>query len=216
MTGGVEPHSLDVTAKLAPERGAPTHDTRPSPQVVEDLVDGVLVHDVEEVLPVDEATESASDEIEVGRGRLVRCIRLARHGSSITRRHRACGLPLRAPPRSRLEPRPHREKLAPHTRTSTARSIRRPRAGGRSRASKPREVKDRLARSHAPPGSPPRRGAPRRDGAILKSSYSEPIPALAPSKSPLHNAGTATHGPSPRHRRCQDYFNWLSLLPRRF
>src|SRR5580698_7454465 len=38
--------------------------------------------------------------------------------SSITRRHRACGLPLRAPPRSRLEPRPHRERLAPHTRAT--------------------------------------------------------------------------------------------------
>jgi len=74
MVGGVEPDGLDVTAKLAHERGAPTHDTRPSPLVVEDLVDGVLVHDVKEVLPVDEVTESASDEIEVGRGRLVRCI----------------------------------------------------------------------------------------------------------------------------------------------
>src|SRR5580704_1748588 len=84
MVGSVELDGLDVTAKLAHERGASAHDTRPSPEVVEDLVDGVLVHDVEEVLPVDEVTERASDEIEVGRSRPVRCVGMAGHGSSIT------------------------------------------------------------------------------------------------------------------------------------
>jgi hypothetical protein len=68
MVSGVELDGLDVSAKLVHERGAPVHDTRPSPEVVEDPVDRVLVHDVEEVLPVDEVTECSSDEIEVGRG----------------------------------------------------------------------------------------------------------------------------------------------------
>jgi hypothetical protein len=77
MVGSVDLDGLDVTAKLAHERGASTHDTRPTPEVVEDLVDGVLVHDVEEVLPVDDVTERASDEIEVGRGWLVRCVGMA-------------------------------------------------------------------------------------------------------------------------------------------
>ena len=84
MVGGVELDGLDVTAKLAHEGGASAHDTRPSPEVVEDLVDGVLVHDVEEVLPIDEVTERASNELEVGRGGLVRGVGMAGHGSSTT------------------------------------------------------------------------------------------------------------------------------------
>jgi hypothetical protein len=88
----------------------------------------------------------------------------------------------RASPRSRLEQRPHPERRVPHTRTNTAHSIRRLRAGGRFRASTPREVMDRLARSDAPPSSPPRRGGRRRDGATPKGSCSKPNPG--PSAAP--------------------------------
>src|SRR5262249_45582983 len=84
----------------------------------------------------------------------------------------------RALPRFRLEPLPYPERRAPHVRTSTAHSIRRLRAGGRFRASTPPKVTGRLARSHAPPPSPPRRGARRHDGVTPRSSCSEPTPAV--------------------------------------
>jgi hypothetical protein len=79
--------------------------------------------------------------------------------------------PPRVPPRSRLEPRPRPEGLVRRARTSSARSMRRPRAGGGFLASTPRAAKDRLARWREPPPSPARQGARRRDGATPLATW---------------------------------------------
>jgi len=94
----------------------------------------------------------------------------------------------RVPPRSRLEPRSLPERRARNTRTSTAHSIRRPRASGRFRASTPQEVIDRPVRLHAPPPSRPWRGDRRRGGATPRSSCSKTNPTLARSKTPVRSS----------------------------
>jgi hypothetical protein len=81
---GVQLDDVDVTPERIHQIGSSPNDARPA-EIIENLVDGVLVDDVKEVLAIDTVTQRQSNHIEVRVGDLVGRVFRSRHSEFSTR-----------------------------------------------------------------------------------------------------------------------------------
>jgi hypothetical protein len=79
MIDGTKFDMLAISTETLHQVEATLDDSRPSRELVEDLIDDVVRDAIEEVLAVNESSQRASNQIEVGADGLVGCVLAVRH-----------------------------------------------------------------------------------------------------------------------------------------